>query len=91
MSMTAELGILNGAAFIGEPASAVTSISESVQYKRGEDLRYTTRGGGLVGSDAVNRTGGDASQSCTMYGRIPAQTTPALGSYLDAMTVTVTY
>jgi spore coat protein U-like protein len=47
--------------------------------------------GNTVGTDTVGKIGDGASQSRTICGHVPPQTTPTLGSYLDAMTVTVTY
>jgi len=47
--------------------------------------------GNTVSTDTVAATGNGASQSYTVYGRVPAQTTPAPGTYTDTVTVTVTY
>jgi spore coat protein U-like protein len=57
---------------------------------------YTTTGrstiwGNTVGSDTVSATGNGATQSYTIYGRVPPQTTPAPASYTDTITVTITY
>jgi len=57
---------------------------------------YTTAGrsvvwGNTVGTDTVAGTGNGASQGYPIYGRVPAQTTPAAGNYTDTVTVTVTY
>jgi spore coat protein U-like protein len=57
---------------------------------------YTNSGrssvwGTTIGSDTVASTGTGAAQSFTVYGRIPAQTTPAPATYTDTITVTVTY
>jgi spore coat protein U-like protein len=42
-------------------------------------------------TDTVASTGTGASQSFTVYGRVPPQTTPAPATYTDTITVTVTY
>jgi spore coat protein U-like protein len=42
-------------------------------------------------SDLVSGTGNGTSQSYTVFGRIPTQTTPAPGTYVDTITVTVSY
>ena len=47
--------------------------------------------GNTVSTDTVAGTGNGSGQSYTVYGRIPAQTTPAPGNYADTITVTVTY
>lgn len=57
---------------------------------------YTTAGrgtiwGNTVGSDTVSATGNGASQSYTIYGRVPPQTTPAPALYTDTILVTITY
>lgn len=39
----------------------------------------------------VGGTGSGVAQSMTVYGRIPVQTTPAVGSYLAQVTATITY
>jgi spore coat protein U-like protein len=39
----------------------------------------------------VSGTGNGAGQTITIFGRVPAQTTPAPGTYTDTVTVTVTY
>ena len=44
-----------------------------------------------VGSDVLPKTGNGPSQPWATLGRIPSQTTPAPGSYLDTVTVTTIY
>jgi len=39
----------------------------------------------------VGGTGSGLAQTMTVYGRIPPQTTPAVGSYLAQVTATITY
>lgn len=57
---------------------------------------YTTAGrttvwGNTVGTDTVAGTGNGSTQTSTIYGRVPSQSTPAPGSYTDTVTVTVTF
>ncbi|MGZ3409001.1 MAG: Csu type fimbrial protein [Xanthobacteraceae bacterium] len=42
-------------------------------------------------ANANSQTGNGDQQSYTIYGRIPAQTTPEPGAYTDTIAVTVTY
>ena len=56
----------------------------------GEPAMPTTSGH-MVGKGLVSRIRNGASQFPTNDGHIAPQTAPAPGSYLDAMTVTVTY
>jgi spore coat protein U domain-containing protein, fimbrial subunit CupE1/2/3/6 len=62
----------------------------TVNYNLFTSAAYSTiwsdTGGGLVSS-----TGNGADQTFTIFGRVPAQTTPAPGTYTDTVTVTVTY
>ena len=67
------------------------SSPATVQYKLYTDSGHTTNWGNTVSTDTVSKTGNGASQTTTIYGRIPPQTTPAPGSYTDTVTVTVTY
>ena len=63
----------------------------TVNYTLYSDSGRTTIWGNTVSTDTVAATGNGASQSYTVYGRVPAQTTPAPGTYTDTVTVTVTY
>lgn len=69
----------------------MTSGGATVDYSLYTDAARTTVWGNTVGTDTVAATGNGASQSYTVYGRVPAQTTPAPGTYNDTVTVTVTY
>jgi len=68
-----------------------SSTNENVQYKLYSDSGHSTNWGNTVSTDTVHATGNGASQSYTIYGRIPPQNTPTPGSYADVVTVTVTY
>jgi spore coat protein U-like protein len=67
------------------------SGSATIQYSLYTDSAHTTNWGNTIGTDTVPSTGIGASQSFTVYGRIPPQTTPAPDTYTDTVTVTVTY
>src|SRR5712671_1448869 len=69
----------------------MTSGGVTVNYTLYSDSLRTTVWGTTVGTNTVAATGNGAAQSYTVYGRIPAQTTPAPGTYSDTVTVTVTY
>ena len=71
-------------------ARKMTSGANTVNYTLYSDSGRTTLWGNTVGTDTVAATGSGAAQSYTVYGRVPAQTTPAPGSYTDTITVTVT-
>ena len=68
-----------------------TVTTDTVNYKLYSDSGHTTNWGNAVGTYTLHKTGNGASQISTVYGRIPAQTTPIPGTYADLVTVTVTY
>ncbi len=67
------------------------SGGSTVNYSIYSDSGRTTNWGNTVGTDTVAGTGNGSSQTIPVYGRVPAQTTPAPGSYTDTITVSVTY
>jgi spore coat protein U domain-containing protein, fimbrial subunit CupE1/2/3/6 len=69
----------------------MTNGSNTINYSLYTDSARSTVWGNTVGTDTVAATGNGASQSYTVYGRVPAQTTPAAAAYTDTITVTVTY
>ena len=69
----------------------MTNGAATVNYALYSDSGRTTNWGNTVGTDTVSQTGNGASQAFTVYGRVPAQTTPAAAVYTDTITVTVTY
>jgi spore coat protein U-like protein len=69
----------------------MTSGGATVNYALYSDSGRTTNWGQTVGTDTVAGTGNGANQTYTVYGSVPAQTTPAAGTYSDTITVTVTY
>lgn len=48
-------------------------------------------GDGTNGTLTVSGTGTGIAQTINLYGRVPAQTTPQAGTYVDTVTVTITY
>jgi len=69
----------------------MTSGSATVDYEMFSDSARTTNWGNTVGTDTVAGTGNGAAQTLTVYGRVPAQTTPAPATYTDTVTITVTF
>jgi spore coat protein U-like protein len=69
----------------------LTSGGNTVNYSLYSDSGRTTVWGNTVATDTVASTGTGSAQSFTVYGRVPAQSTPAPGTYTDTITVTVTY
>jgi spore coat protein U-like protein len=69
----------------------MTSGGATINYSLYTDAGRGTVWGNTVSTDTQAGTGNGAAQNYTVYGRIPAQTTPAPGNYADTITVTVTY
>jgi spore coat protein U-like protein len=47
--------------------------------------------GNNTGTNTVAGSGTGSGQALTVYGRVPAQTTPAPGTYSDSIIATLTY
>lgn len=80
----------------GSGATVASRIMSSgagagVNYQLYRDSARTQIWGNTVNTDTVSATGTGAVQSLTVYGRVPAQNTPAAGNYSDTVQVTVTY
>ena len=69
----------------------MTNGANIVNYSLYSDSGHTVVWGNTVGTNTVVATGNGAAQSYTIYGQVPAQTTPAPATYTDTITVTVTY
>ncbi len=64
----------------------------SVSYQLYRDSGRTQVWGDTIGSNTATGIGnGTTSQSMTVYGSVPPQTTPPAGTYNDIVVVTVTY
>lgn len=69
----------------------MTAAGETVDYALFQDTGRSVNWGDTVGTDTLAATGTGAVQEHVVYGRVPAQDTPAPGTYTDTVTVTVTY
>lgn len=69
----------------------LTAGGATINYALYRDAARTLTWGNNQGTDTVAGTGSGASQSFTVYGRVPSQATPAAGSYSDTINVTITY
>ncbi|HEU4664846.1 MAG TPA: spore coat U domain-containing protein [Dokdonella sp.] len=69
----------------------MASGANLVGYQLYSNAARTTVWGNTVGSNTVAGTGNGSVQNLTVYGSVPAQATPAAGTYSDTITVTVTY
>ena len=78
----------NGASIITRKMASGANL---VGYQLYLNAARTTVWGDTVGTNTVAGTGNGGVQNLTVYGSVPAQTTPAAGNYTDTITVTVTY
>ena len=63
-----------------------------LSYNLYQDAGHSQVWGETVGTDvSTGHTGTGSAQSITVFGLIPVQTTPAIGTYHDIVIVTVTY
>jgi spore coat protein U-like protein len=65
--------------------------SATVGYALYSDAGRTANWGNTIGTDTVAGTGSGSAQTLTVYGQIPAQTTPQPGAYGDTVNVTITF
>ena len=63
----------------------------TVSYQMYSNAGRTTNWGNAVGTDTVAGTGNGSTQTLTIYGRVPPQTSVAPATYTDLVTVTITY
>ena len=65
--------------------------ANNVTYGLYRDAGRSLPWGSTIGTDTLSGTGTGAAQPHTVYGRVPAQTTPPPAIYSDNVIVTVTY
>jgi len=65
--------------------------AENVSYALYRDSNRTLNWGETIGTDTVSDTGNGSAKTHTVYGRVPAQTSPSPATYTDTITVTVTF
>jgi len=69
----------------------MTSGGAVVGYQLFSNAARTANWGNAVGTDTVSGAGNGDALDLTVYGRVPAQPTPAPGIYSDTETITITY
>jgi spore coat protein U-like protein len=63
----------------------------TISYALYRDAARTQNWGKVIGTDTFAGTGNGAVQPLTVYGQVPAQTTPVAGAYADTVNVTITF
>lgn len=72
-------------------ARKMTGGGATVNYALYKDSGRTQNWGSVSGTDTQDSTGTGAVVVWPVYGRVPAQTTPAAAAYADTVNVTITY
>ena len=65
--------------------------TNTVAYQLYSNGAHTSVWGNTIGTDTMSGSGNGTSQTLTVYGRVPPQTTPAAATYNDTVNVIVTY
>ena len=81
--------VLSGASVAARKLTS--AASGTLNYALYQDVGRATLWGQTIGTDTVAGTGSGATQTLTVYGRIPALQGSAAGAYTDTITVTLTY
>ena len=69
----------------------MSQSSEQVTYGLYQDSGRTQVWGDSAGTNTAAGTGSGLAQTFSVYGRVPAQSTPSPGTYVDTVVVTVSY
>jgi len=81
-----------GTAAASDPAQRkMSNGGAQITYGLYQNAARSQPWGNTTGSNTVAGTGSGSGQSITVYGRVPAQTTPAPGTYSDSIIATLTY
>jgi spore coat protein U-like protein len=72
-------------------ARKLTSGGNTITYSLYKNSARTLVWGTTIGTDTVPGIGSGSGQALTVYGRVPAQTTPQPATYGDTIVTTVTY
>lgn len=69
----------------------MSQAGQTVTYGLYQDAGRTAPWGDSIGVNTVAATGSGLAQTFTVNGRVPAQTTPAPGTYSDTVVMTISY
>lgn len=73
------------------PNRRMANAGNRANYELYRDSGRTQRWGSTLGTDTVSGAGTGASVAATVYGRVPAQTGIAIGSYTDTVVATISF
>jgi spore coat protein U-like protein len=69
----------------------MSQASTTITYGLYQDASRVTAWGDTVGANTMAGIGSGLAQTFTVYGRVPAQNTPAPGTYADTVVMTISY
>src|SRR5262249_41430986 len=69
----------------------MSKSSETITYGLYRNSGFTQPWGSTIGTNTQGGTGSGLGQSYTVFGRVPAQTTPSPGAFTDTIIATTTY
>jgi spore coat protein U-like protein len=85
------IGLNGGNANAGPTARQMTKGAAAITYGLYQDAARSQPWGDTAPTNTLAGSGSGLTQNFTVFGRAPAQTTPAPGTYVDRVVVTVTY
>ncbi|MDP1775683.1 MAG: spore coat protein U domain-containing protein, partial [Moraxellaceae bacterium] len=84
------VGLSNGNNFSGSRRMRLGNTASYISYGLFRDAARTQAWSTGTGN-VVNGSGTGGSQTLTVYGRVPAQATPAAGTFVDTVVATITF
>lgn len=86
-------GSVSGSSVSSRPLAGTASgnTSTTVGFQLYQNAGHSTPWGNTVGTDTVSGTGNGTAQTLTVYGQVPAQTTPQPDTYQTTITATITF
>lgn len=83
------VGLSNGSNFSGTRRMRLANTASYIGYGLFRNAARTQAWG--TGANAANGTGTGGNQTLTVFGRVPAQATPAAGTFVDTVVATITF
>ena len=88
---TWQVGLDNGSHAEGSTRRMAGPAGRFLRYELYRDPQRTQRWGNTKNVDTNQGSGTNSTQTLTVHGRVPAQSTSTPGNYADTVTVTLTY
>lgn len=86
------VGLGDGLAGTGDPTARRMQLgADRLTYGLFQNSSRSTAWGNTIGVDVVGGTGTGTSSALQVYGRVPNQTFPPVGTYTDVIVVTLNY